>query len=99
MAHVPDSPSSLIDEKGRKIWNEDRYHICYDDGKNEYWFGVESNPLEIAFYSQDFKAIARNGEEVECTMEQRKHLFDVIAKELPKITKLPLNWVILPVRN
>jgi hypothetical protein len=99
MAYVADSPSSLADEVGRKIWREDRYHICYDDGQYEYWFGVESNPVEIAVYGQDFKAIARNGEEVEFTMEQRKHLFDVIAKELPKITTLPLNWVILPVRK
>jgi hypothetical protein len=99
MAYVADSPSSLIDENGKKIWNEDRYHICYDDGKYEYWFGVESNPVEIAFYGQDFKAVSRDGSDVEIAMDERKRLFDEIAKELPKITKLQINWVILPVRG
>ena len=98
MSYVADSPSSLIDEKGRKIWNEDRYHICYDDGEYEYWVGVESNPVEIAVYGQDFKAVARDGSEIEIEMNERKRLFDEMAKELPKITKLQINWVILPVR-
>ena len=49
MAYTADSPSCLIDEKGRRIWNEDRYHICYDDGQYEYWFGVESNPSKLQF--------------------------------------------------
>jgi hypothetical protein len=93
------SPTRLIDEKNRMIWNEGRYHICYDDGKYVYWFGVESNPEEIAFYGQDFKAIARDGNQVEISMDERKRLFDEIAKELPQITSQRLEWVILPVRG
>ncbi len=95
MVYKADSPSSLIDENGRMIWNEDRYHICYDNGYYVYWFGVESNPEEIAFYGQDFKAVARDGSAIEIGMDERKHLFDEIAKELPKITSLKLEWVIL----
>jgi hypothetical protein len=99
MPYQPKSPSSLIDENGRKIWREDRYHICFDDGRYEYWFGVESNPKEIAFYGQDFKAIARNGNNVEIPMDERKRIFDEIAKELPQITPQRLERVILPVRG
>jgi hypothetical protein len=99
MPYKSTSPTRLIDENNRMIWNEGRGYICYDDGSYVYWFGVESNPKEIAFYGQDFKAVARDGNRVEIPMDERKRLFDEIAKELPQITPQRLEWVILPVRG
>ncbi len=93
MSYVPDSPSSLIDENGRMIWREDRDYMCFDDGKYVYTFGVESNPKEIAFFAGDFKAVATDGSIVEVGMDERRRLFDEIAKELPQITNQRLEWV------
>jgi hypothetical protein len=93
MSYKAISPTRLLDEKNRMIWNEGRDHICFDDNRYVYWFGVESNPKEIAFYAQDFKAIAKDGSIVEIPMEERKRLFDEVARELPQITPQRLEWV------
>ncbi len=93
MSYKAIDPTTLVDEENRMIWNEGRDYICYDDGVCVYTFGVESNPKEIAFFAGDFKAVAKDGTIVEIGMDERRRLFDEIAKELPQITNQRLEWV------
>jgi hypothetical protein len=93
MTYKAISPSRLLDEKNRMIWNEGRDYICYDDGTYVYTFGVESNVQEIAFFARDFKAVDKGGVIVEIGVTERKRLFDEVAMELPQITNQELTWV------